>query len=71
MNNFHQKEAGKTLVAMKFSKNEFWNFIGCIISEVTYGNKGYRLWKKFTEMTTGIQKVKLTDMFMGRYIYKR
>ena len=41
----NQKEAGKIWSAIMFSRNILWKFIGWIILLVTYGNKGYRLWR--------------------------
>ena len=36
-----ENEVGKTRLEMKFSKNQFWKFIGRIILEMNYGFKKY------------------------------
>ena len=42
----YENEDRKTWMLKKCFKNEFWKYIGCIISEVTYCKKGYRIWVK-------------------------
>ena len=37
----------------KFTMQEFWKCIGCILSAVTYGKKGYNLW---SEVSKGVGK---------------
>ena len=32
------------LLVHPFRRKEFWKCIGCIISAVTYGNKGHNVW---------------------------
>ena len=34
---------GKIRLVHLFRTQEFWKCIGCILSEVTYGNKGYNI----------------------------
>ena len=56
----------------KFKRQEFWKCIGCILSEVTYGKKGRKLWsevpkgfgkyenltlRKYARVTTNLYKV--------------
>ena len=37
----------------KFTRQEFWKCIGCILSAVTYVNKGRKLW---SEVSKGVGK---------------
>ena len=37
----------------KFTRQEFWKCIGCILSAVTYGKKGRKLWN---EVSKGVGK---------------
>ena len=37
----------------KFTRQEFWKFIGCILSAVTFGKKGRNLW---IEVSKGVGK---------------
>ena len=32
-----------------FTRQEFWKFIGCILSAVTYGKKGRKLWSEVSK----------------------
>ena len=38
-------EGGKQLVH-PFKRQNFWKCIGCILSAVTYGKKGHKLWRE-------------------------
>ena len=33
----------------KFTRQEFWKCIGCILSAVTYGKKGHNLWSEVSK----------------------
>ena len=33
----------------KFTRQEFWKCIGCILSAVTYGKKGHKLWSEVSK----------------------
>ena len=46
--NRHHKATGKRQSVQKFSNNDFWKYIGCIISAFTYGKEGYTIWKSTT-----------------------
>ena len=35
---------GNIWLVHTFRRQVFWKFIGCIISAVTYGNKGHNIW---------------------------
>ena len=37
----------------KLTRQEFWKYIGCILSAVTYGKKGLKLW---SEVSKGVGK---------------
>ena len=34
----------------KFTRQEFWKCIGCILSAVTYGKKGRKLWSEVSKV---------------------
>ena len=44
---------GEKRQVKKFTRQEFWKCIGCILSAVTYGNKGRKLW---SEVSNGFGK---------------
>ena len=44
-NHFTSNGGGKRLVK-PYKSREFWKCIGCILSEVTYGKKGRKLWSE-------------------------
>ena len=37
---------GRAQKGRRFSRNEFWNNIGCLVSSLTFGLGGSRLWEK-------------------------
>ena len=39
-------EKGRAQKFRRFSSNEFWKNIGCLISAPTFGIGGYRMWDK-------------------------
>ena len=41
--NRHHKATGKRRLVRFFSINEFWKYIGCILSAVKFGKKGHTL----------------------------
>ena len=81
-NLFTSNGGGKRLVR-PFKRKEFWKFIGCIISAVTYGKKGHKLRSEVTKCfgkhenpklrrdvcgTTNLYKV-CCDHYRNFYIY--
>ena len=44
MNNCVTINGGGRRLVRTFKSQELWKCIGCIISEVTYGKKGHKLW---------------------------
>ena len=42
-------EGGERIVR-PFRRQEFWKFIGCLLSEVTYGKKEHKLWNKLPKI---------------------
>ena len=44
-NRFTSNGGGKRLVR-PFRRQEFWKCIDCILSEVTYGKKGHKIWSE-------------------------
>ena len=44
-NNFTSNRGGKWSVRT-FKRQKFWKFIGCILSPVTYGKKGHKIWSE-------------------------
>ena len=53
MNNRVTLNGGGKRQVKKFTRQEFWKFIGCILSSVTYGKKGRKLW---SEVSKGVGK---------------
>ena len=47
----------------KFTRQEFWKYIGCIISAFTYGKKGRKLW---SEVPKGFGKYE--NLKLRRYV---
>ena len=44
-NHFTMGGGGKRLV-LPFKRRELWKCIGCVLSEVTYGKRGHKLWSE-------------------------
>ena len=66
-----QKEAGKSYSARFFSKNGFWKCIGCTISTVTYGKKGYKIWVSHTSKELGNEAGEIDrDIHWKKYLLK-
>ena len=49
---------GKWLVIL-FKSQEFWKFIGCILSPVTYGKKGHKIWSEVPKCFGKYENTKL------------
>ena len=43
-----------------FSRNEYWNNIGCIVSDTTFGVGGYRLYEKDELKKISVKKRKIS-----------
>ena len=53
---------GKRLVR-PLKRKEFWKCIGCILSEVTYGKKGHKLWSEIPKSFGKMENPKLRRYF--------
>ena len=49
---------GKGLV-LPFKRQEFWKCIGCVLSAVTYGKKGHKLWSEIPKYFGKMENPKL------------
>ena len=57
-NRFTMDGRGKRIFC-PFIRQEFWKCIGCIISAVTYGKKGHRLWSEIPKASCRTAPTKL------------
>ena len=46
INNRNTMNGGGKRLVRPFKSQEFWKCIGCILSAVTYGNKGQNIWSE-------------------------
>ena len=46
INNRLTASRGNSQLVSPFIRQYFWKFIGCILQEVTYGNKGHNIWSE-------------------------
>ena len=46
MKNHVTVDGGGGRLVRPFKRQELWKCIGCVLSAVTYGNKGHKLWGK-------------------------
>ena len=61
---------GKQLVR-PFKSQVFWKCIGCILSEVTYGKKGHKLWSEIPKSFGKMENPKLQrDVRGNTNLYK-
>ena len=60
INNRIMMSGGKKQLVRPVTRQEFWKFIGCILSAVTYGMKGHNLW---SEIPITVVKNKTTQLF--------
>ena len=64
--NQHQEATGKRRLTRKISNNEFWKFIGCILLEFNYGEKGYMIWVSTTIKDSGKAEGKIDRDVCGK-----
>ena len=69
---------GRYQIVWRFSSNEFWKNIGCLVSALTFGIGGSRLWEKEEaqnisgrerNMCSIVMKVDLYEVFLSYNIY--
>ena len=54
-----------------FTRNKFWKCIGCILSTVTYGNKGQNIWSEIPKDFGNMENPKLRrDVRVNTDLYK-
>ena len=63
-NRFTMNVGGKRLVRL-FKNQEFWKYIGCVISAVTYEKKGHKIWSEIPKDFCSITPTKLRRYFIG------
>ena len=64
--NRHQKETGNRRLVRKFSNNEFWKCIWCILYAVVFGKKVHKLWggNSSRDSWNG-------DFLISRYVHRK
>ena len=69
-NCFTMDGGGKRLVR-SFNRKELWKCIGCILSAVTYENKGHKLWREIPKYSGKMAPTKLRrDVIGNTDLYK-
>ena len=71
MNNRLMMYGGKNWFVCIFKRQEFWKFIGCILSAVTYGNKVHKIWIEIPDVLVRIHQINYKDMFVVTQTYIR
>ena len=64
MNRVTLNGGGKQQVKI-FTRQEFWKCIGCILSAVTYGKKGRKLWSELSKSFGKYENLTLRRYFCG------
>ena len=71
MKNRFAVDGGGKRVVRPFNRKEFWKFIGCILSEVTYVKKGHKLWREIPKYYGKMAPTKLQiDVCGNTDLYK-
>ena len=69
-NRYTMNGRGKGLVC-PFNSQEFWKFIGCILSVITYGNKVQQILREKPKHSSKMAPTKLQRHFCGKIdLYK-
>ena len=71
MKNYVTINGGKKRLVSPFKIQEFWKFIGCVLSEVTYGKKEHNLWSEIPKSFGKMEILNYKDMFVEKPIYIR
>ena len=61
---------GRARIFWRFSINEFWKNIGCLVSYSTFGLGGSRLWEKYKSKEFIINKCKRSSTRVKIYLYE-
>ena len=67
-NNRLYNSGKKKQVVHTFRSQELWKCIGCILSEVTYRNKGHKLGGGIQNILVRRHKLNYTEMFVETHI---
>ena len=65
MNNSVTVGGGGKHIVLPFRRQEFWKFIGCVLSSVTYGKKIHKLWSELPKYSDKIAPTKLRRYVRG------
>ena len=65
MNNCVTLNGGGKRKVKNFTRQEFWKYIGCILSSVTYGKKGRKLWSEVSKGVGKYENLTLRRDFCG------
>ena len=60
---------GQAWKVWRFSSNEFWNNIGCLVSAPTFGIGVLRMWEKDKAKTISGKKEKISSIMEKVYLY--
>ena len=71
MNNIFTMDGGGKRPVRTFRRQEFWKCIGCVLQEVTYGNKGHKLLSEMKNLFVGRHLLNYEEMFVETLIYIR
>ena len=71
MKNRFTMNGGRKRLISPFKRQGFWKFIGCILSTVTYGNKGQNIWSEIPKAFGNMENPKLRrDVRVNTDLYK-
>ena len=71
MKNYVTVGGGRKRLVRPFKRQEFWKCIGCILSSVTYGKKGHKLWGEIKKLLVRCKILNYKEMFVETPIYIR
>ena len=64
--NCYTMNGGGEWLVRPFKRREFLKFIGCILLEVNYGNKGHKIWSEIPKYSGKIARTKLQRYVRGK-----
>ena len=68
MKNCLDNSVGKKRLVCPFISKQFWKYICCIISKITYLKKGQKIWGETPNNFVRRKKLNYTDIFVETYI---
>ena len=63
-------DGGGKQIVCPFKSQEFWKYIGCLLSEVTFGKKGHKIWSEISKSQGFLSSYigKVDEILVGRVI---